>query len=217
MVAMGTASMLAGCAESRNVSNGGSSSGSTETIESQASTSGTSVAQGETKSLVLVFSRAGENYSVGTVEVGNTMVLAQMIADKTGGDLFELERAEPYSSSYSECCDEALEESNTGTRPTLKALPDLSSYDTVFLGFPCWWGDIPMPVYTAIEALDWNGKTIYPFSTHAGSGEAGMFTTVEEKCTGAIVGNGLTMSGVTAQNERAEAESQVDAWLASMD
>ena len=163
---------------------------------------------------MLVFSRAGENYGVGTVEVGNTMVLAQMIAEKTGAELFELERATPYSESYDACCDEAMDEKNADARPELKALPDVSGYDTVYFGFPCWWGDMPMPVYTAIEALDWSGKEIRPFNTHAGSGDAGMFDTLASKCSGATVTDGLTIAGTTAQNDRDAAESQVETWLA---
>lgn len=167
-------------------------------------------------SLVLVFSRAGENYGVGTVKVGNTMVLAQIIAEKTGADLFEIERAESYPEAYDACCDEVLEEKNSDARPELVSMPDLSGYDTVYLGFPCWWGDMPMPVYAAIEALDWDGKTICPFNTHAGSGDAGMFSTVARKCAGATVTDGLTMAGTTAQEDRAAADSQVDTWLASL-
>lgn len=87
-------------------------------------------------------------------------------------------------------------------RPELKALPDLAAYDTIFFGFPVWWGDIPMPVYTAIEALDWTGKTIAPFNTHEGSGSAGMFETLARVCAGATVLDGLTVQGSTAQNQR---------------
>ena len=162
---------------------------------------------------MLVFSRAGENYGVGTVEVGNTMVLAQMIAEKIGADLFEIERATPYPEGYDACCDEALEEQRASARPELAVLPDISGYETVYFGFPCWWGDLPMPVYTAIEALDWSGKTIAPFNTHAGSGESGMFVTLASKCEGATVTDGLTIAGTTAQNDRPSAQSQVEAWL----
>lgn len=219
--ALGAAAGLSGCGESRNAagasastsaSSGGASS---EDAATAPSTSATPAASNGA-SLVLVFSRAGENYGVGTVEVGNTMVLAQMIAEKTGADLFEIERAEPYPEAYDACCDEALEEKNSGARPELAAMPDLSGYDTVYLGFPCWWGDMPMPVYTAIEALDWGGKTIRPFNTHAGSGQAGMFATVARKCAGATVADGLTMAGTTAQNDRNAAEPQIDNWLASL-
>ncbi|WP_297149196.1 flavodoxin [uncultured Ellagibacter sp.] len=218
---LGAATGLAGCSESRNAtdasisasaSSGGTPSGD---ATSKPSTSAAPAASSGT-SLVLVFSRAGENYGVGTVEVGNTMVLARMIAEKTGADLFEIERAEPYPDAYDACCDEAVDEKNSGARPELAEMPNLSGYDTVYLGFPCWWGDMPMPVYTAIEALDWGGKTICPFNTHAGSGEAGMFATVARKCAGATVTSGLTMSGTTAQNDRNTAESQIDNWLASL-
>ena len=219
--ALGAATGLAGCGESRNAtgastsasaSSGGTPSGDTA---SEPSTSTAPSAQNGA-SLVLVFSRAGENYGVGTVEVGNTMVLARMLAEKTDADLFEIERAEPYPEAYDACCDEALVEKNSGARPELAEMPDLSGYDTVYLGFPCWWGDMPMPVYTAIEALDWGGKTICPFNTHAGSGEADMFATVTRKCAGATATSGFTMSGTTAQNDRNTAESQIDNWLASL-
>ena len=218
---LGAVAGLAGCAQNRNNGTTPSSSSSPSTKPDDAAdeantTSPSQEAAGKGGSLVLVFSRADENYGVGTVEVGNTMVLAQMIAEKTGADLFEIERVTAYPTGYDDCCNEALEEQHEGARPELKAMPNIAGYDTIFFGFPCWWGDLPMPVYTAIEALDWNGKTISPFNTHAGSGESGMFSTVASKCVGATVTDGLTMLGETAQNNRSEAESQVDSWLESL-
>ena len=232
ITAVGAAMGLVGCGQSRSEDDASASTSSnssaatsspdkTEVEESNdaSSTSQDSTSQepaSDTKSLVLVFSRADENYGVGTVEVGNTMVLAQMIAEKTVSDLFEIERVTAYPASYDACCDEALEEQRADARPELKSMPDISGYDTIYFGFPCWWGDLPMPVYTAIEALDWNGKTISPFNTHAGSGESGMFSTLASKCAGATVTSGLTLSGETAQNDRAEAEASVDSWLSSL-
>lgn len=232
ITAAGAAIALVGCGKSRSEDDASASTSSnssaatsspdkTEVEESNdaSSTSQDSTSQepaSDTKSLVLVFSRADENYGVGTVEVGNTMVLAQMIAEKTVSDLFEIERVTAYPASYDACCDEALEEQHADARPELKSMPDISGYDTIYFGFPCWWGDLPMPVYTAIEALDWNGKTISPFNTHAGSGESGMFSTLASKCAGATVTSGLTLSGETAQNDRAEAEASVDSWLSSL-
>ena len=219
---LGAVAGLSGCGESRNAADtSASESASSRSAALPADTASapstsTVPAASNGVSLVLVFSRAGENYGVGTVEMGNTMVLAQMIAEKTGADVFEIERSKPYPEAYDACCDEALEEKNSGARPELVAMPDLSGYDTVYLGFPCWWGDMPMPVYTAIEALDWRGKTISPFNTHAGSGDAGMFATAARKCAGATVTDGLTMAGTTAQNDRSAAGSQVDNWLASL-
>ncbi len=166
--------------------------------------------------LVLVFSRAGENYNVGVVETGNTMVVAQMIQEAIGADLFEIEPESPYPQSYEETKAIAQEEQSADARPAVKALPDLSGYDTVFLGFPIWWGDAPMPFYTAVEGLDWEGKTIAPFNTHAGSGDGGVFQRLGEICEGATVLEGLSIPGVTAQRDRTEARDEVDAWLASL-
>ena len=216
VAALGAAAWLVGCGQSRNESGASAASGASSASASASSASASQSAAARADSLVLVFSRAGENYGVGTVEVGNTMVLAQMIAAKTDADLFEIERATPYPESYDACCDEALEEQRAGARPELRAMPDISGYETVYFGFPCWWGDLPMPVHTAIEALDWGGKTISPFNTHAGSGESGMFSTLAAECSGATVISGLTMSGETAQNDRAAAELQVDGWLSSL-
>ena len=217
LVAFGTAAGLTGCGESRN-SGGTAELEPTPTPSSEPTPAPEPEPEPEPEpahatSLVLIFSRAGENYSVGKVEVGNTMVLAQMIAEKTGADLFELERATAYPADYDACCDEALAEQHAGARPELKALPDLAGYDTVYFGFPCWWGDLPMPVYTAVEALDWSGKTISPFNTHEGSGESGMFSRLKKKCAGATVTAGLTVSGSTAQRNRESAEKSVDSWL----
>ena len=227
--ALGAAAGLAGCGQSRSESAASSASASASSIasasaasagsasaDSSASAASSQAEASKSDSLVLVFSRADENYVVGTVEVGNTMVPAQMIAEKTGADLFEIERVAAYPTGYDDCCDEALEEQRAGARSELKALPDIAGYDTIYFGFPCWWGDLPMPVYTAIEALDWTGKTISPFNTHEGSGESGMFSTLASECAGATVTEGLTMTGGTAQNDRGEAESKVDAWLASL-
>lgn len=218
---LGMAVGLAGCAQNRNDSDAPSTtsaepeaSTSTEAPSDAAPSSQEAAAKGD--ALVLVFSRADENYGVGTVEVGNTMVLAQMIAEKKGADLFQIERVAAYPAGYDDCCDEALEEQRASDRPELKELPDIAGYGTIYFGFPCWWGDLPMPVYTAVEALDWNGKTISPFNTHAGSGESGMFSTLASKCAGATITDGLTMTGEMAQNNRSEAESQVDSWLASL-
>ena len=173
-------------------------------------------AAGGNRELVLIYSRANENYNVGWVDVGNTMVLAQFIQAKRGCDLFELEPVVPYAEDYQTCIDYALAEQERGGRPELKALPDLSAYDTIFFGFPIWWGDIPMPVYTAIEALGWEGKTIAPFNTHEGSYDGGMFATLARVCAGSTVLDGLTVQGTVAQQQRDTAEQRVDEWLASL-
>lgn len=184
-----------------------------EAVEDEATENETEAAMSENNALVLIYSRADENYNVGYIETGNTMVLAQFIQQKTGADLFELKPATPYPADYQACIDQALAEQDRGDRPAIAELPDLSAYNTVYFGFPVWWGDIPMPVYTAIEALDWQGKTIAPFNTHEGSGSAGMFGTLARVCVGSTVLDGLTVQGSTAQNQRDVAEQRVDEWL----
>lgn len=127
--------------------------------------------------LVAYFSRAVNNYVNGRVEpleVGNTEVVAQMIARETGGDLFRIEPVEPYPADYRACTDQAAAEKRAGARPALRVLPeDMSGYDVVFLGYPNWWGTMPMPVYTFLESVDLAGRTVLPFCTHEGSGLSG--------------------------------------------
>ena len=163
--------------------------------------------------LVAYFSRADENYSVGVIEKGNTEILAEMIQEEMGGDLFHIERDTPYPSVYSECTAVAQQEKNNNARPTLKETVDISEYDVIFFGYPIWYGDMPMCVYTFLESQDWNGKTVCPFSTNEGSGLAGTVATLKTKCAGASVSDGLAMRGSTAQNNRTEAKNLVTEWL----
>lgn len=167
----------------------------------------------ESKILIAYFSRADENYGVGVIEKGNTEIIAEMIAEETGGELFHIERDTPYPAEYEACTDEAKQEQSDHARPNLKADVDISDYDIIYLGYPTWWGDMPMPVYTFLEAHDWNGKTVIPFCTHAGSGLSNTETAIKDTCSGATVLDGLAVVGTTAQNNRDEAESSVTEWL----
>ena len=167
----------------------------------------------ESKILIAYFSRADENYGVGVIEKGNTEIIAEMIAEETGGELFHIERDTPYPAEYEACTDEAKQEQSDHARPKLKADMDISDYDIIYLGYPTWWSDMPMPVYTFLEAHDWNGKTVIPFCTHAGSGLSNTETAIKDTCSGATVLDGLAVAGTTAQNNRDEAESSVTEWL----
>ena len=167
----------------------------------------------EAKSLVVVFSRADENYNVGYVEKGNTMVLAEMIAEKTGSELFEVKPAKPYPKVYSECTDVAKREQNQKARPAILEDKDISEYDTVFFGYPVWWGDIPMCMYTFVEAHDWNGKKVIPFCTHEGSAAGRTEGTLKNKMKGAEVVKPLAIYGSVAQNSRESAKETVSGWL----
>ena len=173
----------------------------------------TSAHAAEAKSLVIVFSRADENYSVGYVEKGNTMILAEMIANKTGAELFEVKPAKKYPADYDTCIDVAKREQNQNARPAILEDKDVSEYDTIFFGYPVWWGDIPMCLYTFIEAHEWTGKKIIPFCTHEGSGIARTESTLKRLMKGAEVIKPLAMRGATAQNRRTEAEKEISLWL----
>ncbi len=163
--------------------------------------------------LIAFFSRAGDNYGVGVIEQGNTHIIAEMIQEQMGGTLFHIQRATPYPERYRDCTDEAQREKNANARPALLETMDISEYDIIFLGYPNWWGDMPMPVYTFIESQNWEGKTVIPFCTHAGSGLSGTVGTLRSKCSGATVLDGFSIAGTTAQNNRDSARQAVTNWL----
>lgn len=170
------------------------------------------------KILVAFFSRADENYDVGYIEKGNTHIIADMIVEEVGADSFEIVRITPYPKEYKACTDEAKAEQNTNARPELTAeVNNFSDYDTVFLGYPNWWGDMPMPVYTFLESYDFSGKTVIPFCTHAGSGLSGTVETLKSKLGNATVLDGLAIAGTTAQNNQDEAKQSVLSWLEELD
>ena len=167
----------------------------------------------EAKTLIVVFSRADENYSVGVVEKGNTMILAEMIADKTGAEIFEVKPAKKYPVSYKECTEVADAEAEAGARPAILEDKDISDYDTIFFGHPIWWGDIPMCMYTFVEGHDWNGKKVIPFCTHEGSGAGRSESTLKKLMTGAEIIKPLAIRGSTAQKKRDQAEQEISVWL----
>lgn len=170
------------------------------------------------KILVAFFSRADENYGVGYIEKGNTHIIADMIAEEVGADSFEIVRVTPYPEEYDACTDEAKAEKNANARPELtEKVDNFGDYDTVFLGYPNWWGDMPMPVYTFLESYDFSGKTVIPFCTHAGSGLSGTVNTLKSKLNGATVLDGFAIAGTTAQNDQDNAKTAVLEWLGKLD
>lgn len=177
--------------------------------------------QGETnmnsneKTLVVYFSRAGENYNVGTVEVGNTELLAKEIVAKTGADEFKIVPTVTYPENYQETIEKATEERKAGARPDYEGDVDISGYDTIFFGYPIWWGDMPMVVYNFVEKHDWNGKTVIPFNTHEGSGNSGTYDILKSKMAGATLkGDGFNMSGSTARTD--DGIKKLDNWLENL-
>ena len=168
--------------------------------------------------LVIYFSRTGEQYTVGVIDKGNTAIVAEMIAEKTGADLFEvLPVDDHYPMTYKELTDVAKQEQNDKARPAYKGeLPDLSKYSTVFIGAPVWWGDWPMIMYTVFENNDFTGKTLIPFSTHEGSGLSGFDKKLQAACAGANVGKGLAVRGNDCQNAQEKVRENVNSWLSEL-
>lgn len=196
-----------------------SSENTTETVENQTSVDANETQQIEDEDtgsniLVAYFSRAGENYNVGVIEKGNTAIIAEMIGAHTGGDLFQIETVNPYPESYDECTEVAQQEQRDNARPELTGtVGNFENYDVVFLGYPNWWGDMPMAVYTFLESYDFSGKTIVPFATHEGSGLSSTERSIADTCAGAEVSDGLAIRGSVAQNSQEEAQEEVTSWL----
>ena len=174
---------------------------------------GCAMAEPKGKALVAVFSKTGEQYNVGYITEGNTMILAKMIAERSGADLFEIRTVRAYPEAYGPTTDIAKQELNAGARPELAEDKDPKDYDTVFLGYPIWWGEPPMAVLTWLEAHDFKGKTVIPFVTHEGSGMGRSERTLKKALPASKLEIALAVRGTTAQNDRAAAKKAVDAWL----
>ena len=172
------------------------------------------------KVLVVYFSRTGEQYGVGVIDKGNTAIVADMIIEATGADYFEiLPQEDYYPYTYDELTDVAKKEQNENARPAYAGdVPDLSQYETIFIGAPVWWGDWPMICYTFFEnnADSLAGKTLIPFSTHVGSGLSGFDRKLSSALPNITVGEGLAISGSDAQNNQDSVRTKVNDWLSGL-
>ncbi len=152
------------------------------------------------KTLIVYFSRTGEQYSVGNITKGNTAIVAEIIAEKTDGDLFEIKVVnDNYPNEYTPLIQFAKKEKQENARPEIIGDVNIDNYDTVFIGYPNWWAEMPMPVYTFLEKYNLSSKKVYKFCTHEGSG--GVHT------------DDFALHGHIAQNERPQAEKKVSEWL----
>ena len=166
------------------------------------------------KTLVVYYSRTAENYADGHIAEGNTAIVAKMIAARTGADLFEIKTVKEYAADYDTCIEEAKPELRDDARPEIAGdVADFAPYDTVYVGYPIWWGVPPMCVFTFFEKHDWAGKTVRPFATHEGSGLGGSVRAIRQALPAATVLDGLAIQGQTAQNNRKAAEAAVERWL----
>ena len=170
--------------------------------------------------LVVYFSRTGEQYTVGVIDEGNTAIVAKMITEQTEADSFEvLPIDDHYPMTYDALTDVAKQEQNDNARPEYAGeVPDLSQYNTIFIGAPVWWGDWPMIMYTFFEnnADALVEKTLIPFSTHEGSGLSGFDRKLESACPNSQVLEGLAIRGNDCQNKQDSVRSTVNDWLVGL-
>lgn len=159
--------------------------------------------------LVAYYSRAGQNYGNGGVinlPKGNTEILAEAIASDLGAELFKIETVEPYPTDYFATTDVAKRELRENARPDIQGpLPSMDGVDTIVLGYPNWWGTMPMAVKTFLDSVDLNGVTIVPFCTNEGSGLGGSVNDLKRTYPAAKVTSGLSVRGTDAKNSTAKA------------
>ena len=162
--------------------------------------------------LIVYYSRKGENYWNGSIKnltKGNTAIAAEYIHKAVGGDLFEVETVKEYAKDYYACIEEAQKELHANARPALKAYPDsIDGYDTVFIGYPNWWGTMPMAMCTFLEHFEWGDKKIIPFCTNEGSGMRSSERDLAKLCKGATIVRGLSIHGA----ETAQSEARIAEW-----
>lgn len=160
------------------------------------------------RTLIAYFSRRGQNYVGGKIvnlPIGNTEVVAQKIEKLTGGETFRIDTVKKYPADYTACTETAQREllENARPRPADK-VDDMQQYDTVYLGYPNWWGTMPMVVHAFLEAYDFTGKTIVPFCTHEGGGMGRSLDDIRRLCPTAAVLEGMAIRGSNAsQADRA--------------
>lgn len=144
---------------------------------------------------------------------GNTERVANLIAQQTGGDLFEIAPATPYTDDYDTLLDVARQEQAEDARPALAdTVENWDSYDVVFVGYPNWWSDAPMAVYTFLESYDFTGKTLIPFNTSSSGGFGRSLDGVAQSAPGAEILEGLALT----ERELEDAPNQVSAWLSGL-
>jgi len=170
----------------------------------------------KSKCLIAYYSRAGNNYVNGKIvhlPVGNTEVAANMIQKLTGGDIFRIDTVKTYPEGYQETTEVAKEELSGNARPAIAGHVDnVADYDVIYLGYPNWWGTMPMVVFTFLDAYDFTGKTIVPFCTHEGSGMGRSERDIRKLCSDAKVLKDLPIRGGSVQ----EAEDEITDWLSDL-
>ena len=162
------------------------------------------------KSIVIFFSHAGDNYSVGVIDTGNTKIVADYISEITGADQFEIVTHKYDGMAYTPLIELAKKEAAAGELPPYEgAAPDLSGYDTVFIGGPVWWGTYPQIMFTLFKDINLDGKTVIPFTTHEGSGLASCAKDVRKAFPNANITGEFSIYGHEVRGGKAK----VERWL----
>jgi flavodoxin len=165
------------------------------------------------KELILYFSRKGNNYVNGSIKnltVGNTEIAAKMIQKLTGSDIFEIEPVIEYDLDYHTCTEEAKRDLRANARPDFKnALDSIDEYDTIYLGYPNYWGTMPMHVFTFLEKYDFSDKIIKPFCTHEGSGMGHSESDIKKLCPRAKIEKGIAIHGGSVGS----AQKAIEKWV----
>ena len=154
-------------------------------------------------SVIVYFSRAGSNWvedGVKNIEVGNCELLAKFIQKQTNADIFKIEQKKQYTDEYYKATEEAKEDLKNNNFLELKNLPDVSKYDTIYLGYPIWWSTFPMAIATFLKNSNLSGKTILPFCSHEGSGIADSAKDLQKYCPNSIIKDCFEIRGYKCQN-----------------
>ena len=169
------------------------------------------------KILVVYYSRTGQNYVSGDIvdlPVGNTAAVAGIIREKTGTDVFEIQTVKPYPTDYRETTEVAKQELREQARPEIVgAVENISQYDTIILGYPNWWGTMPMAVFSFLQKHDLAGKTVLPFCTHEGSGMGSSVKDLKKALPQSLIKPGLPIKGTRVHRKDAAIPAEVEAWL----
>ena len=160
------------------------------------------------KSLVIYFSRADENYSVGYIDKGNTEYIAEYVQEITNADLFKVEPLVPYAKDYNTCIEEAKQ--RVGNAPIKNKIQDVSEYEVIYIMSPIYWGTYAPEMETALKDIDFTGKTIRIVTTHEGSGLASVPSDVKRICKGAnVLDDAIAIRGADCKNARSKVENWV--------
>ena len=166
----------------------------------------------ESKTLIIFFSRAGENYSVGIVETGNTEMIVDYLKKITKIKVFKIQPQIEYPVNYDETLKVVKNEQNINSRPQIKEpLTNIDDYDVILLGYPVWYGHLPNIVKAQLELLNFEGKTIYPFNTHEGSETGNTIKEIKESVPKAIIKSGFPLEGHYAR--KSDSRKDIRKWL----